>query len=171
MNRIIAAGLLALLPMTAATVTPALAGELGASATPRPEALNLMKNGLRVGARVVMDGTGDPAMTSAPGDRLRFEAGFLPGADLAPGGAVLTCELRFVSAKGARGKAVKQGTCFDGTRAVAKGEWVLLDIATVFQPTPDDPTGASGVELTLTDSVSGASLVLMPTYGFSGGQP
>lgn len=152
----------------------AAAGILGAdrglgAAAPMPEDLNLMKNGLRVGARVVVAGTEEPAMTSAPGDHLRFEAGFLPGADLAPGDAVLDCTLRFVSARGERGNPVMSGLCFDGARAVAKGEWVLLDVTTEFMPEASDPSGTSGVELTVTDSVSGASLVLMPTYGFSGG--
>ena len=54
-------------------------------------------------------------------------------------------------------------------RAVAKGEWVLLEVTTDFIPEATDPTGTSGVELTVSDRVSGASLVLMPTYGFSGG--
>lgn len=168
MRRIVVAGLVALLPLAAA------AGILGGgrglgTATPMPEDLNLMKNGLRVGARVVVAGTEDPAMTSAPGDQLRFEAGFLPGADLPPGGAVLDCTLRFVSARGERGQPVMSGPCFDGTQAVAKGEWVLLEVTTDFIPEATDPTGTSGVELTVSDRVSGTSLVLMPTYGFSGG--
>lgn len=165
---ILAAGLLALLPLTAAAGILGVDRGLGA-ATPMPEDLNLMKNGLRVGARVVMVESEGPAMTSAPGDHLRFEAGFLPGADLAPGAAVLDCTLRFVSARGERGQPVKSGPCFDGARAVAKGEWVLLDVTTEFTPETADPTGTSGVELTVTDGVSGATLVLMPTYGFSGG--
>lgn len=165
-----AALVLVLMPLAAA------AGILGAdrglgNAPPMPEHLDLMSNGLRVGARVVAEASGDPAMTSRPGDLLRFEAGFLPGEALAPGTAVLDCELRFVSAQGERGAAVKSGPCFDGARAVAKGEWVLLDVTTRFRPTATDPTGTSGVELTVTDRTSGAVLVLMPTYGFTGGTP
>ena len=161
-------GLVVLVPVAAAAGILGVGRGLG-SAAPMPEDLNLMKNGLRVGARVVVAETEDPAMVSAPGDVLRFEAGFLPGADLAPGGAVLDCTLRFVSARGERGQPVKSGRCFDGARAVAKGEWVLLDVTTEFIPETSDPSGTTGVELTVTDGVSGATLVLMPTYGFSGG--
>ena len=167
---------LSILALLLAAFAPvaAAAGILGGdrglgTAAPMPEDLNLMKNGLRVGARVVVAGTEEPAMTSAPGDHLRFEAGFLPGADLPTGGAVLDCTLRFVSARGDRGQPVMSGPCFDGTRAVAKGEWVLLEVTTDFIPEATDPTGTSGVELTVSDRVSGTSLVLMPTYGFSGG--
>lgn len=156
------------LPLAAAAGILGQGRGLG-STPPQPEHLAVMDNGLRVGARVVVAETGEPAMSSVPGDLLRFEAGFLPGADLAPGGAVLDCTLRLVSARGEHGQPVKTGPCFDGARAVATGEWVLLDVTTDFMPEASDPTGTSGVELLVTDRVSGAELVLMPTYGFGGG--
>ena len=170
MRHIIAACLVAVLPLAAAAGIVGQGRDLGPTATPRPEDLNLMKNGLRVGARVVMDGSEDLALTSAPGDRLRFEAGFLPGGDLPAGTVALDCTLRFVGADGTLSDPVKQGTCFDGKRDVAKGEWLLLDVTTVFRPTADDPDGTSGVRIEITDTVSGAGLTLMPTYGFSGGK-
>lgn len=168
MKRIIAAFLVALLPVAAA------AGILGqnrtvGSAAPLPEDLNVMGNGLRVGARVITESTKQPALESVPGDRLRFEAGFLPPGPLPAGTVALDCTVRFLSARRELSDPVKQGTCFDGSRDVAKGEWVTLDVTTVFFPTKDDPSGTSGVVIEITDTIGGSRLKLMPTYGFSGG--
>lgn len=168
MKRIVAAGLLAVLPLQAAGGILGQNRSVGAAA-PLPEDLGVMANGLRVGARVIVESSGQPATSSAPGERLRFEAGFLPPGYLPAGTVVLECSVRFIAANREVSDPVKQGVCFDGTRDVAKGEWVTLDATTVFSPVLDDPNGTAGVDIEVTDTIGGARMRLMPTYGFSGG--
>jgi hypothetical protein len=133
----------------------------------QPEHLVVMQpNGLRLGARIVDGQTGDPVMDAGPDQVLRFEAGFLPPDDLPAGTVELRCTLRFVSSEGERGNPVKRGVCFDGKRAVAKGEWVMLDTTLEFRLVPQDPFGFAGVELYVSDANSPSEAVLLPTYEF-----
>jgi hypothetical protein len=167
MRRVLIAALLAGLPGLASAEGQAALRGIGTGPA-QPEHLALMQpNGLRIGARIIDKLTGDLAVEAARVDQiLRFEAGFLPGDDLPAGTVELRCTLRFVSATGERSTPVQRGVCFDGARAVARGEWVMLDTTLDFRLVPEDPRGTAGVEIHVSDARSPSEVVLLPTYSY-----
>ncbi|GEM_PF-7005619 len=140
--------------------------------TAKPEALIVFSRDLRMGARIVNEaGTGVIASLSKPA-LIQLEAGFWTDKRLktASGTMVrLRCTARFVMADGSRSKVVLNKICHKGDLAKTADAWTLMPLNFRFRPVASDPAGVMGVELTVTDEISGKTGVMLPTFDWQGG--
>jgi len=148
----------------------AMAGEgelrLGA-AEPRPEALAVFSDDLRMGARIVLDGTEDLATAVTGQQVMVLQFGFWT--DKAAKGLVrLHCSAAFVAPDGTQGAVVKDGLCHDGDLIETADSWTQSDWELKFHATDGDQPGTAAVMLTVTDEISGEKIVLAPTYRWLG---
>ena len=141
--------------------------------TARPEALIVFSDDLRMGARIV-DKSGDKLVASlnAP-EEITLQAGFWTDKSITKRGVKsvrLRCTARFVMADGSRGKKVLNTICYKGDLADTANTWTLMKVGLRFRPVVTDPAGVMGVELTVTDELSGTTGVLIPTFDWRGGK-
>lgn len=136
-------------------------------ADPQPEALGVFSDELRMGARIVMDGTEDLATAVRGKDVMALQFGFWTDA-AAEGPVKLRCTASFVMADGKKSKIVKDGICHDGDLADTRDSWTQSDWVLKFHNTETDIVGTGAVMLTVTDELSGDKIVLAPTYRWLG---
>lgn len=151
---------------TAAFAQSEVSLQLG-KADPQPEALGVFSMDLRMGARVVMDGTEDLATAVKGEDVMALQFGFWTDAE-AQGPVKLICKASFVMADGSKSKVIKEGVCFEGTLDDKQGTWTQSDWGLKFHNTDTDIVGTAAVMLTVTDELKGDQLVLAPTYRWLG---
>lgn len=167
MKRFILMVCLALAPLRVA------AGIIGdpavGTADPQTEHLGLIGDDIRIGARLLFDGTEDPAATLDRRRAVLLEVGFLVNQKSADRAIRLHCRIRFVDPTGAKGDVANDGLCYQGQLADLKGKWVVLPLNFRFKPQKADPNGTWGVEVAITDEETGEGVVLMPTYRWTGG--
>jgi hypothetical protein len=167
MRRVVLAACLALAPLMVG------AGIIGdpkvGNADPRTEHLGLIGDDIRIGARLLFDGTDEPAAEIDRRRTVLLEVGFLVNDKSADRAIRLHCRIRFVDPTGAKGDAAKDGLCYQGQLADLKGKWIVLPLNFRFKPQKADPNGTWGVEVAISDEETAEGVVLMPTYRWTGG--
>lgn len=157
---------LALVPIAASAVGDPKVG----TAAPQTEQLGLIGNDIRIGARLLLDGTEEPAVKVGRGQKILLEVGFLVNQKSADRPIRLHCRIRFVQPSGEVGATAEDGLCFAGKLKSLKGKWTILPLNFRFKPQRGDPNGTWGVEVAITDEETAEGVILMPTYGWAGGQ-
>lgn len=160
-----------LLLILLALAAPALA-ETPVKMIARPEALIVFSKDLRLGARIVDKNDALVASLQTPVE-IDLEAGFWTDKSITEPGVKtvrLRCTARFVMADGSRGKQVLNTLCHEGDLADTANAWTQMQIGLRFRPVASDPAGVMGVELTVTDELSGKTGVMMPTFDWQGGK-
>lgn len=153
-----------------ALAAPALAQEVSlqlGKADPQPEALAVFSDDLRMGARIVMDGTEDLATAVTGKAVMALQFGFWTDAE-AKGLVRLQCSAAFVGPDGKKGAVVKEGLCFDGDLIERQDSWTQSEWDLKFHASNEDVPGTAAVMLTVTDEITGQKIVLAPTYRWLG---
>ena len=169
MKRIFASAL----ALALAAVVPAsgdiLAGGILETLEPRPEDLKVFDPRMRMAARLVFKGTENLAAHVKKPTAIELQMGFITSADVPADQVRLRCKMFFVDPKNQISHQVKDEICFSGNLGVVAGQWVAMQITTVFRPTTQDMNGTSGVRIEVTDEATGAVQYFMPTYDWQGG--
>lgn len=152
--------------LASASLADEVALRLG-KADPQPEALGVFSDDLRMGARIVLDGTEDLATAVTGKQVMALQFGFWT--DKAAKGLVrLNCSAAFVAPDGTKGEVVKDGLCYDGDLVETADSWTQSGWELKFHATESDEPGTAAVMLTVTDEISGEKIVLAPTYRWLG---
>lgn len=146
-----------------------MSGEVGISKPAQPEDLIVFSDMIRMGARVVFDKNEALADEVELPAKLRLEVGFMTDTAAGDQKVKLRCEVRFVAPDGVVSDWKANKICYEGNLADTAGDWTLIPLDFKFIPEKTDLNGASGVEVQVTDEVSGLRKVMMPTYGWMGG--
>jgi hypothetical protein len=149
-----------------ADVNPAKAG-LGQEAA-KPEQVARLSDTVTVRIRLINEKSGNLASTVGPGELVAVKADVLgTNSDNEPN-LSLVCTVRFLDMAGmASASPVDGRPCFEGR---TYGGFQPLDMSLRFRGSDADPNGTYGVAFTVTDNLSGRGLVLVPTFGWTGGK-
>lgn len=143
---------------------------VGPDVAARPESLIVFSDQIRMGARVVFDADESLAAEVTTPALLRLEVGFMTDKAAGDQQVRLRCKIRFVAPDKTVGAFQKNDICYEGNLADTAGKWTLLKLKFKFRPQVSDLNGASGVWVEVTDDLSDTAKVMMPTYGWMGGE-
>lgn len=136
---------------------------------PEPEVLKVFDDRIRMGARLVYSGSEDLALDVTEVRKIDLQMGFISSKDVARDDVRLHCVARWVDPDGIVSDPVREGTCFEGNLGDVAGQWVTLDLPLTFRPNRQDQRGNTGVQVIVTDEISGAELYLVPSFYWRGG--
>lgn len=166
MKRILLAMILGLATPAAADV---LFGDHIGTKAPKPEHLQVFDDRIRMGARLVFEGTEDLAFDVPKPAHIDLQLGFITSADVAADDVRLRCKVFFVSPRNRISRKIKDEVCFDGNLGAVAGQWVPMALELTFRPVATDLNGTSGVRIEVKDEISGAEQYFMPTYNWQRG--
>ncbi len=137
---------------------------------PEPEVLKVFDDRMRMGARLVYSGSEDLALDVTEVRKIDLQMGFITSADVARDDVRLRCVASWVSPDGIVSEPVRDGVCFEGNLGDVAGQWVPMAIGLTFRPNPDDAPGNTGVQVIVTEELTGAEVYFVPSFFWRAGK-
>lgn len=136
---------------------------------PQPEDLRVFDDRMRMGARLVFEGSEDLAFEVKKPVHIELQMGFITSADVPAQDVRLRCKVFFVNPRNHISRMARDVICHEGNLGAVAGSWVPMALDLTFRPVATDLNGTSGVRIEVKDELSGAEQYFMPTYNWQGG--
>jgi len=137
---------------------------------PEPEVLKVFDDRMRMGARLVFSGSEDLALDVTQARKIDLQMGFITSADAVADDVRLRCVVRWVSPDGILSEPVRDVVCFEGNLGDVAGQWVPMSLDLTFRPDPDDAPGNTGVQVIVTEELTGTEVYFVPSFFWRAGK-